>query len=356
MIKTSNPKEILKLIKMLSPQTFPRLEYLSREDLSLTNVREGGIKKDVPLTEDMRYPRPASFPLGAENAHGEVEMLGEVEATHWYAEADGIIWHFVTTGDPSNEPFLMVHGFPESWYTFHNQMRDLSDQFYCIAVDTLGNGQSDKRLDLDYSYAGIAGSLGKLLDTIGVERFNLGGHDRGSVISDHLLNIEGMEQRVLRYVRMQQSANEPHGDPKPPHKLFSASWFPMLMKWTGFPRVAYVASMYRVVDIAPDVLRRLDYEVKFKGIAEASPRQFDHTSLEQELEDRHNFLFAKMSMPVLFLQGKNDPGQHPEEYENTPDFVTNGRVQFIDGNHFFQLGASEAATRAMRDFLSESLS
>ncbi|MEM9887558.1 MAG: alpha/beta hydrolase [Bacteroidota bacterium] len=352
----NNAKEILKMIKMLSPQTLPRLEYLSREDLSLTNVREGGIKEDVPITIDMRYPKPNAFPIGAENAHGEIEMLGEVEATHWYAEADGITWHFVTTGDPSNEPFVLVHGFPESWYTFHNQMRDLSDQFYCIAVDTLGNGQSDKRLDLDYRYSSIAAALAKLLDKIGVEHFNLGGHDRGSVISDHLLNVEGMEQRVLRYIRMQQSANEPHGEPKPPHQIFSQDWFPMLMKTTAFPRMSYAASMYRVKDIAPEVLSRLDHEVKYKGIAEASPRQFDHTSLEQELEDRHNFLFAKMTMPVLFLQGKNDPGQHPEEYENTPDFVTNGRVQFIDGNHFFQLGAPEATAVAMRTFLSESLS
>ncbi|MCI4667474.1 MAG: alpha/beta hydrolase [Bacteroidia bacterium] len=356
MTKINNPKELLKLIKMLSPQALPRLEYISQEDLSLTNVHDNGIHENVAITSDMRYPHPESLPQGAENAHGEIEMIGEVEATHWYVDADGITWHFVTTGNPENEPFVMVHGFPESWYTFHNQMRDLSDQFYCIAVDTLGNGQSDKRLELDYRYSAIAASLGSLLDTIGVDRFNLGGHDRGSVISDHLLNVEGMEQRVMRYVRMQQSANEPHGDPKPPHKLFSASWFPNLMKWTGFPRLAYAASMYRVKDISPEVLRRLDYEIKYKGIAEASPRQFDHTSLEQELEDRHNFLFAKMSMPVLFLQGKNDPGQHPEEYENTPDFVANGRVQFIDGNHFFQLGAPEAATQAMREFLSKPLS
>lgn len=351
----SNPKEILKLIKILSPQTLPRLEYLAYEDLTLTNVREGGIKEGGTITSEMRYPPLATYPLGAENAHGEIEMLGDVEATHWYAEADGISWHFVTAGDPTNEPFVLVHGFPESWYTFHNQLRDLSDRFYCIAVDTLGNGQSDKRLDLDYRYSAIAAALAKLLDTIGIDRFNLGGHDRGSVISDHLLNVDGMEGRVLRYVRMQQSANEPHGDPKPPHKVFASSWFPMLMKWTGFPRLAYAASAYRVKDIRPEVLARLDHEVKYNGIAQASPRQFDHTSLEQELVDRHDFLFAKMTMPILFLQGKNDPGQHPEEYENTPDFVTNGRVQFIDGNHFFQLGAPDAATAAMRTFLSEPL-
>lgn len=348
-------KEVLKLIKMLSPQTLPRLEYLSREDLSLTDVREGGVWEGAILTADMLYPRPIELPMGAENAHGEIEMIGDIAATHWYAEADGITWHFVTTGDPNNEPFVLVHGFPESWYTFHNQMRDLSDQFYCIAVDVIGNGQSDKRLDLDYRYSAIAAALAKLLDTIGVERFNLGGHDRGSVISDHLLNVEGMEQRVLRYIRMQQSANEPHGDPQPPHKLFASEGFSMLMRWTGFPRVAYAASGYRVEGITPEVLTRLGYECKYKGIAEASPQQFHHTSLEQELADRHDFLFAKMTMPVLFLQGRFDPGQHPEEYENTPDFVTNGRVQFIDGNHFFQLGAPEAATAAMRAFLSEPL-
>lgn len=348
-------KEIKKLISMLTPREFPNMDFIKREDLTLSNVREGGIREDAVLTEDMRYPAPSSYPLGAENAHGEIEMIGDVEATHWYAEADGITWHFVTTGDPGNEPFVIVHGFPESWYTFHNQMRDLSDQFYCIAVDVIGNGQSDKRLDIDYRYSAIASALSKMLDAIGVDTFNLGGHDRGSVISDNLLNVDGMEQRVLRYVRMQQSANEPHGDPKPPHKLFAAPAFPYLMKWTGFPRLAYAASAYRVEGIQADVLARLDHECKYNGIAEACPRQFDHTSLEQELEDRHNFLFARMTMPVLFLQGNKDPGQHPEEYENTPNFVKNGRVQFIDGNHFFQLCAPEATSAAMRAFLSEPL-
>lgn len=352
----NNPQEILKVFKILAPQTFPKVEYLAKEDLSLSNVHDKGVNGKAQITSDMRYPQAPNYPIGAENAHGEIEMIGDVEATHWYVEAKGITWHFVTTGKPDQEPFVMVHGFPESWYTFHNQMRDLADQHYCIAVDTLGNGQSDKRLDLDYRYSAIAQSLGELLDEIGLNQFNLGGHDRGSVIADHLLNVEGMQDRILRYVRMQQSANEPHGDPKPPHKVFAADWFPRLMRWTGFPRLAYAASAYRIEDVEAEVLRRLDYECKYKGIAEASPRRFDHTSLEQELEDRHAFLFARMTMPVLFLQGRFDPGQHMVEYENTPNFVTNGRVQFIDGNHFFQLGAADAATEAMQNFLSKPLS
>ncbi|MEL6344857.1 MAG: alpha/beta hydrolase [Myxococcota bacterium] len=91
-------------------------------------------------------------------------------------------------------------------------------------------------------------------------------------------------------------------------------------------------------------------------VAKASILQYRTTSFQQELPDRHAFLFAKMTMPVLFLQGRHDPGQHPEEYENTPGFVANGRVPFIDGNHFFHLGAPDATTAAVRAFLSEPLS
>ena len=98
---------------MLSPQTFPRLEYLSREDISLTDVREGGIRKDANITDDMLYPQPASFPTCAENAQGEIELLGEIEATLWYAEADGITWHFVTTGNPNNDPSFLYMVFPK---------------------------------------------------------------------------------------------------------------------------------------------------------------------------------------------------------------------------------------------------
>ena len=50
MATVNDPKEILKLIKMLTPQTFPRLEYISREDLSLTNVHDKGIREEAQNT------------------------------------------------------------------------------------------------------------------------------------------------------------------------------------------------------------------------------------------------------------------------------------------------------------------
>ncbi|MEL6976099.1 MAG: hypothetical protein AAGL29_11975, partial [Bacteroidota bacterium] len=47
------------------------------------------------------------------------------------------------------------------------------DDYYVIAVDVLGYGQSDKGPEIDVSYAASAASLVSLLDVIGVDAFNL---------------------------------------------------------------------------------------------------------------------------------------------------------------------------------------
>ena len=64
MSKMNDPKEILKLIKILSPQTLPRLEYISREDLTLTNVHDKGINKEAVITQEMRYSAAVRVSVG----------------------------------------------------------------------------------------------------------------------------------------------------------------------------------------------------------------------------------------------------------------------------------------------------
>ncbi|MEL6245673.1 MAG: alpha/beta fold hydrolase [Pseudomonadota bacterium] len=95
-----------------------------------------------------RYPS-ATPPANTVNRHGELEYIGEgVFATHWFVQTDEPVWHFVTAGDPSNEVVLFVHGYPDTWYAYSKVMALLADDYYVIAVDTLGYGQSDKGPEL----------------------------------------------------------------------------------------------------------------------------------------------------------------------------------------------------------------
>lgn len=317
----------------------------------IPKVHTGKPTPALQLTDDMRY-RGTTPPPNTANKHGEIEYLeGDIKVTHWYEEVRGSIYHFVTAGDPSREAVLIAPGLPESWWAFHHQIADLSSDYYVIAIDMKGYGQSDKRLHLDYTNPGMAEDVAALMDRLGIKHFNIMGHDRGTALTDHLPNVSSLKGRILRYVRMQQSFNEPHGDPVPPHHLLKTKFGTALFKSKNFVPIIYKA--WFPSSLSDSTMQRLEYEFKFKGTAEAMSKYFETTNFGIELADRHDFLFKSMTMPMLLLQATYDKGQHPEEYDRSADFVSNARVQFIHANHFLHLENPVATNRAIRKFFAE---
>ena len=277
-----------------------------------------------------RYPEATPKSLKV-SQHGEIEHLGSgVFGTHWFVDADGPVWHFVTAGDPSDEVVLMVHGYPDTWWANAEVMALLADDYYVIAVDVLGYGQSDKGPEIDVSYAGSAASLATLLDTIGVTNFNLISHDRGTIVSENLLTVDGISERVLAYVRMQQSFDQPHGLPRPPHEAMASVEF---QSGENLASTAY-SSNYGSVHFPERFLQRLDWEFGFPGTPEAAARTFQGTSFDIEMDFRMENVIPEMRMPVLFIQGDHDPGQKAEEYMTSADLLPDARVAIVGANHF----------------------
>ncbi|MEL7217953.1 MAG: alpha/beta hydrolase [Pseudomonadota bacterium] len=296
------------------------------------------------VIDNPRY-RTATPPEGTVNRNGELEYLGNgVFGSHWFVEVGGATWHFVAAGDQQEDVVLLIHGHPDTWYAFRNVMADLAKDHYVIAVDTLGYGQSDKRPELDVSYSAVAASLVKLLDKIRVDRFNLITHDRGSVISDHLIATDGMSDRILAFLRTQQSFDQPHGLPRPDHAAMMTAEF---HKAENFIRSLY-AGNYVSVQVPEEELVRLEWEWGFAGTPEASARTFQGTSFDIEREFRMANTVPKMTMPVVIMQGTRDPAQKPEEYYRSAELLPNGRVVFVDTNHFIHTEAPGAFARVAR--------
>lgn len=294
-----------------------------------------------------------AYPTTPNNKEGEIEYLNEeVAVTHRFKEVLGVEYHYVTAGNPANPALLMVHGAPESWYSWVYQIIDLSKNNYIIAVDMKPYGQTGNDLDGDHSHNHIANELKALLDALGIDQVNLMSHDRGVIATDHLLSKEGMTTRVQKYVRMQQSFVEPHGDPVPPHQLMGTIWASVLYK-VRFAHKIMQKTPYYHLPIDPKLAERLDKEFKFDGIPASMPLSFKTTSFAKELEDRHAYLFNYMTMPVLQVQGKYDPGQHPEEYFNIHETVPTSRVAFIEAGHFCHEEAPEEVNEAVGRFLRE---
>ena len=61
---------------------------------------------------------------------------------HGFVYAAGIRLHYVTDG---HGPLLiLLHGFPEFWYSWRNQIPELARRFKVVAVDMRGYNERDK--------------------------------------------------------------------------------------------------------------------------------------------------------------------------------------------------------------------
>ena len=52
--------------------------------------------------------------------------------------------HYVEKGDKTKPLMLFVHGFPEFWYSWRFQLNEFSKDYWTVAIDQRGYGESEK--------------------------------------------------------------------------------------------------------------------------------------------------------------------------------------------------------------------
>jgi pimeloyl-ACP methyl ester carboxylesterase len=101
---------------------------------------------------------------------------------HRVRSVNGIRLHTVEAGD--GPAVVLVHGFPESWYSWRHQLPALARAGYrAVAVDVRGYGRSSAPAEVDqYRMVRLVGDIVGLLDDLGEDRAVLVGHDWGAPI------------------------------------------------------------------------------------------------------------------------------------------------------------------------------
>ena len=103
------------------------------------------------------------------------ERASVAGVTHHYATVNGTDLHYVAAGTEGT-PVLLVHGFPETWWTFHKLIPLLSSRHRVYAVDLRGFGDSGNGPG-DYSSTTSASDLHLLIDELNVGPVHLTGQD-----------------------------------------------------------------------------------------------------------------------------------------------------------------------------------
>ena len=101
---------------------------------------------------------------------------------HRYVDNDGITIHYAVTGNgPLN---VMVHGFPDHWYTWRYQMEALKEDYTVVALDTRGYNLSDQPAGVDnYKLDVLVEDVAAVIRAEGEESATVIGHDWGGGIA-----------------------------------------------------------------------------------------------------------------------------------------------------------------------------
>src|SRR5215831_4438457 len=94
---------------------------------------------------------------------------------HHRAHVNGAELHYISSG-AKGSPVLLVHGFPETWWTFHKLIRLLSEHHRVFAVDLRGFGDSAVA-DPRHNSAMAAADLGALIAHLSLGPVHLTGQD-----------------------------------------------------------------------------------------------------------------------------------------------------------------------------------
>jgi pimeloyl-ACP methyl ester carboxylesterase len=103
--------------------------------------------------------------------------------SHNYADVNDIRLHYAEAGG-GDQLVILLHGFPEFWYSWQKQLQALSGKFHVVAPDMRGYNLSDKPARVeDYKIDKLIGDVIGLIDHFGAKRAAIVGHDWGAGVA-----------------------------------------------------------------------------------------------------------------------------------------------------------------------------
>ncbi|GAB4814773.1 hypothetical protein N2152v2_001819 [Parachlorella kessleri] len=307
---------------------------------------------------------------------GQIPRCKPLRWNYPHIEDEFLRLHLVRTSanDGGRKPVvLLLHGFPEGWFSWRHQMEALRDAGWCaVAMDLRGYGTSDKPQDINsYRMRLLVEDVVGVIRAIAppdTGRVALCGHDWGGMIGWHVAHMypELVDRLAVvcfphpqRFKCSQMSLEQ-----------LRRCWYIFAFQLPWLPELLLQAGDYNVFDAmflkGPTACKRPGavtsqqverYKIAFsqpgaltgsinyyRALLDESTRNPDH-SVQKALQ-------RPLTMPVLLMWADQDAVLRPPLLRGTEKHVLNLRVHMLENcSHWAQQDRPEEVNRLLKDFL-----
>jgi epoxide hydrolase 4 len=234
---------------------------------------------------------------------------------HQYIKTNDIKLHCVSQGE--GELLILLHGFPEFWYSWRHQIEALSRYFKVVVPDMRGYNYSDKPAsgyDIDTLTADIRGAIASL----GYGKAYIVGHDWGGAIAWNLA------EKFPHLVEKLAILNAPH-----PQKFFrelttnfeqiAKSWYILAFQIPGLPEwliqqnlADFVKQVFRGQAVRKGAFTGRDHQIYEEALSRPGVLSAALNYYRQLLSPSQGLIRwgqkgQPITVPTLVLWGQEDP-------------------------------------------------
>ena len=248
---------------------------------------------------------------------------------HGFSLTNRIRLHYVTQGE--GELVILLHGFPEFWYSWRFQIPVLAHNFKVVVPDLRGVNDSEKPQN-GYDIDTLAQDVVGLIRGLGYQRAHIVGHDCGGMIA---WNIAQQFPGVLQSLSL---LNAPH-----PHRRLRdmtenleqllKNWQLLAFQVPGLPELLirlnlpdfvkefFQTQAVRKAAFSNDVLQIYQAALEKKGAIASALHYYRHFLNPQTLISRFSNQSGPIHIPTLVLWGEDDRLMNPKASKGLERFV-----------------------------------
>ena len=262
---------------------------------------------------------------------------------HNFISTNGINLHYVSEG--AGKLMLMLHGFPEFWYSWRHQIKEFASDYHAVALDLRGYNDSDKPASLSaYQMSEFIQDLKGVITGLGYEDCILVAHDWGGAIAWNFAYAYPEMVEKLIVLNIPHPAKFAQGLRTPQQLL--KSWYILAFQIPLLPELLFQLNDYQAIKevfsgMAIDKTAFSEADLNAYRDAAAKPGAL--TAMINYYRGIFPLLFNNqpewqiLEIPTLTIWGEADTALGKELTYGTEAYVRDWQIKYIpDCSHWVQ--------------------